>query len=1177
MFKKSISLVLSIIMLMAMCAFAPVSYAEGDVLAKLGLVGKNNIISFDEDFSDYEAGTYTPATGGITTYATDCTGNFEITQTGALKATTADGALRRIGLRYDLATPVSTGLFTAGMTIDADEVNIIKDSSWTLFVLRDESEIAKSFIEHHPSNIMRDKSFNALSTQPQPDANGDYNLLFVASRETTQDNWGVEIYDVAGEDPVKIYSGSIDASYANIKSITFAHSYSTGEISTAIDNISVRTYESYETEDVNFYEDFSDFETGTYTPVKGGIATEKLAGDGTFEVTEKGALKATTTSGGERKVTLRYNFKNPVNKGVLTASMTLDNNETSIVDAYSSWTLFVLYNASGLESSITKYKDGIKNKAGAVLSPQPETDVDGKYHLKYVARRETAQDDWIVEIYDTVPTKPVKVYSATIASSFGYINSIDLVRSYSGGTTTTAIDDISITTAKEYKIENVDFNEDFSGYSVGTYTSVDGGIKTEQLAGTGSFEITEKGALKATTTGGGERKITLRYNLPSPVNKGLLTASMTLDSNEISIPDAFSSWLLFTLYNDTGAAETSLEQFKSSINGKAGGTVSQQPGLDADGKYHLKYTVGREAAQDEWLIEIYDTSGARPVKIYSRTMASSFGNISSIDFVRSYSTGTITTAIDDVSVTTSDSYEIDRSIDFSEDFSGYSAGTYTPADGGVTVNALAGTGNFEITEKGALKATTASGGERKITLGYNFPNPVNTGVLTVQMTLDSNEITIGDAFSSWNLFVMYNDSTLQTTLEKFKDTISGKQGAMSKQPQTDADGKYHLLYMARRETAQDTWLVEVYDTSATIPVIIYSGTMASTFGNISSVDFARSYSTGTITIAIDDIYVKTYESYELNRNFEFNFDSLEGANTSTQISDATGITFVDDAATVEVKDGALKLSHVNPNEKVNLKYSIPAIEKGTLSFSAKFGQDGTKDAGAWFISNFYNEAKKSSDFIHRYGIESYRWSANEKEYLDVTKNTETGMYHLRTVVSRDNKENDWTVRVWDDGGKGSKLVHQTSLSATDFSKIDAISIANSYSLGETNLLVDDVKIDYIEGIYVDSIAFVNGEETVGNITAGMTELTANVSIHSSNAEEKAVTVVLAVYSGEGRLIGISALPVTDLAITSKGYSLTANGFTTDIGSYAKVFFLENMSSICPVRANGGLFSEGFQF
>ena len=613
--------------------------------------------------------------------------------------------------------------------------------------------------------------------------------------------------------------------------------------------------------------------------------------------------------------------------------------------------------------------------------------------------------------------------------------------------------------------------------------------------------------------------------------------------------------------------------------GKSGGVLYQQPQPDTNGKYHLLFTAGRETTSDDWLVEIYDTAGDKPVKVYSRAIASSFGSISYIDFVRSYSTGITAITVDDIVVKTDNSYEVDRSVTFDEDFSKYSAGPYTPAEGGITTEQLSGAGSFEITPSGALKATTLAADSR-ITMRYNFPNPVNKGVLTSTVTVDNNETVVADAYSSWTFFVLYNDAGLQTSITKYKDGgLKDKENnVLSPQPQI-VDGKYHLQYIARRESAQDNWIVEIYDVAGAKPFKVYSGLIDKSFGNIKSIDIVRSYgaTTAANTIAVDDISIRTYNSYEADRDFECDFDTLEGANTSAQISAATGISFVDDAATVEVKDGALKLSHINANEKVNLKYSIPAIEKGTLSFSAKFGQDGTKDDGAWFISNFYNGTKKSSDLIHRYGIESYRWSANEKESLDVTKNAETEMYHIRTVVSRADKVSPWTVTIWDDGGKSSKLVRETTLSAEDFAKIDAISIANSYSLGATNLIVDDVAINYTEGIYVDGIAFKNGDEIVDNIVTGMTELTAQVKIHSLNANENALTVVLGVYSSEGRLIGVSALPINDLTANSKEYSVTANGFIADADSYAKVFFLENINSIIPVRANGGLFSEGFQF
>ncbi|MBR2499565.1 MAG: hypothetical protein IKB60_00640, partial [Clostridia bacterium] len=246
MFKKSISLVLSIIMLMAMCAFAPVSYAEGDVLTKLGLVGTNNIVSFDEDFSDYEAGTYTPATGGITPTQLVGTGSFEITESGELKATTTGGGERKITMRYNFPTAVNTGLLTASMTINKNETSITEDiSSWTFFVLYTNDTTLQSSVTKKKADNIVDKSGAALSPQPQT-VDGKYHLLYTARRETAGEEWAVEIYDTAGTEPVLVYSGVMPSSFGNINFIDLARSYSTGTTTTAIDDISVKTYASYE-------------------------------------------------------------------------------------------------------------------------------------------------------------------------------------------------------------------------------------------------------------------------------------------------------------------------------------------------------------------------------------------------------------------------------------------------------------------------------------------------------------------------------------------------------------------------------------------------------------------------------------------------------------------------------------------------------------------------------------------------------------------------------------------------------------------------------------------------------------------------------------------------------------------------------------------------------------------
>lgn len=437
----------------------------------------------------------------------------------------------------------------------------------------------------------------------------------------------------------------------------------------------------------SFDEDFGSYQAGTYVPADSGVTPIQLAGTGSFEVTSSGGLKATTTGGAERKITLRYNFTNPVNTGLIAVGMTLDNNETSITGTISSWLLFTLYNTSDTpETSLEKFSNAINGKANGTLHRQPQSDANGKCHLIYTARRASAQEDWVVEIYDVSGAEPTLVYNRTMASSYGNISYIDLVRSYSAGTTYIAIDDISVKTYESYEIssiptptatptptttptptaqpggdlppvtDTIDFDEDFSGYQAGPYTPTQGGITTYEQTGTGGFEITESGGLKVATLTGSEIRVGLKYEMPASVSSGLLTANMTIDKDE-TILNSMSSWTFLGIKDDQGTTKSFIEmQTGYVMRDKSMNALSPQPQTDEDGDYHLMFMASRGSAGEDWVIEIYDTTGAQPVKIYSGALEASFANIKTITFAHSYGVGEIATAIDNISVKT---YEID--------------------------------------------------------------------------------------------------------------------------------------------------------------------------------------------------------------------------------------------------------------------------------------------------------------------------------------------------------------------------------------------------------------------------------------------------------------------------------------------------------------------------------------
>ncbi|MBR6622989.1 MAG: hypothetical protein IKK91_03700, partial [Ruminococcus sp.] len=102
----------------------------------------------------------------------------------------------------------------------------------------------------------------------------------------------------------------------------------------------------------------------------------------------------------------------------------------------------------------------------------------------------------------------------------------------------------------------------------------------------------------------------------------------------------------------------------------------------------------------------------------------------------------------------------------------------------------------------------------------------------------------------------------------------------------------------------------------------------------------------------------------------------------------------------------------------------------------------------------------------------------------------------------------------------------------------------------------------------------SGSVEGGTLPVGTQELTASVQAYNAEGTNEYFSLILAVYSADGRLLGIGALPNQSPTTEETTYPVTASGFTTEAGAYAKLFFVNDMSILSPLRAEVGL-SEGF--
>lgn len=758
-----------------------------------------------------------------------------------------------------------------------------------------------------------------------------------------------------------------------------------------------------------------------------------------------------------------------------------------------------------------------------------------------------------------------------------------------------------VTNAETGDAEYFEFTQNFNSIYQTAYTpeqyTTNTGLATTKSGGAGLWIANddEAGADRVARLdhAGGVSKASLSYEFPSSVTKDVLSVSFKLNFEKINA--SVSNFLvdLFTFYCGDKTAST-VNINKTNYNG-----FSATPGKDADEYHNLRAVALRTKTTADWDLVIYDDTTATPVPVYQGTLSAA--TFESIDKVMLCSTYTekdgSTIRIDDVEIKSYKYVEPTVEVDFSQNFDSIYPSSYNDADytshTGLVSERVSGGGLWVDGPQTAganrrAKFTHSNQGSR-VRLYHNLDaKKVKKGGLSVGYKISATEVA-----GSGNLAMLtfYSGANFANTLVYYgagqgAGVLRVNDGSTKNLAVTvGEDNMYSLKADVYRATEDVDWTLRVYDENAAVPTVLYKAELSKDiFTYIDKVCLVNTYAmTASDYYVIDDVFVKTFDSY--NGKIKQDFDDLDDAiDTEAELEAATGIDFTNSGAAVSVIDESgnkkLKLSHTTTGQKVNLKYAIPVMTKGTVTFSAKFGQNGTlPDAGVWRIGKIYN-GETETTLIDRHSAESFKKYEVSGFSYNFRKDSETEMYHIRIVVSRNDEDSNWIYQIWDDGGKANDApvkIDSGELSKEDYEKIDAIGFVGSYAMGNTNIIVDDVEIDYYKGITLNSVHFGSSGATIDRIAEGISDLTAYIRLHSSDKEISSLTILMGVYSGEGRLLSVATLPIEQIGpeANETPITLSATGFKTDVNSYVQLFFLEDLTSIRPLRAAGGLSSAGF--
>lgn len=478
---------------------------------------------------------------------------------------------------------------------------------------------------------------------------------------------------------------------------------------------------------------------------------------------------------------------------------------------------------------------------------------------------------------------------------------------------------------------------------------------------------------------------------------------------------------------------------------------------------------------------------------------------------------------------------------YEENFNDFSAGTFVPAEGGIQAAVTVGTGSSVITEDKMLKSTVNGVGS-KSAIRYDLQTAIETGLFVVNFTMDDTKTT---GSGSWN-FVVESTTKVQGLFEKHatSNIRNSLNVALPIQPSKDANGLYHFLLIASRESAAEDWILTAYDVSGTVAVSFFTTVLPkSSFEKLSAFRLS-SYSTGsTIATAIDDFEIATYEAWRANLDHSYDYDDLEeGEYTPEQLSKLTGIETIirKKTATFEITaDKKLRMITPEADSSVRLTYLIPDVVKtGVITTELKIAKSEEGSAGPWDLFVLESDTNTHSS-ISMWG-ENHVFKSTDEIVTLATQpelNEETQMFHLRAVIFRIDENADWNMTIYDDAKESPVEIYKATLSKEAFSGIKKMWIINSYSTKALDTTIDDFSftVSEVENNFADN----NVTDEVLSMSLSEELITGDLSAEISDAEDetKKVKVTVSYDSGSQTL---NIIPESFLDY-GKIYNVTLSG------------------------------------
>ncbi len=1136
MTRKLISLAISMLLLIS-CFAMPIGVSA--------TTEETGAFSFSQDFTDVNLSEATTDLAAVS----EAIGLTVTTEKGQAKTAysfqTTDGKLsvalndttaRRIRIDYEFPHSIKTGVLEAEMTFKLSEGKV----AWNLLQMVNGDTVTNTSAVSGSSGLQvpTNHSGAAASTKAisyHYSVDSAYKFHVVYSRPTEDDDWFERRYlvDASGHEQLIHHHVYPKETFDEFSTFRFTDPYisATGN-SCVIDDLSV----SYKTADtlntqMSYSQDFSNvalsgvtsyaaFEEATglkisensYNSASGYISQ----GDYTF-TNDNGKLKL-EHDGIDRVQQARFHMHYDLVKPVYTGKITSELSLKETTSVYPFIHLFGIYNKND-ETAFLGVSRGVSaaNRWGDTVSTfstaqnVPVLGSDGYFHLQATISRLSEDDNWDAILYDvSSPDQPKIVFSRVFSKdTFPYIQSVNLAGwQYNSGLNvvkTDYLDNFAVeyTSADELK-EN--YTQDFTAVADGTYDT-DAAVS----AATGLNIIYEGRTVTAETAGnltlniapsGGGGRVRIFHDLTAPITKGYLEASMTLKYG------AFGGRVDFFTALDSTIAAANATTGSIGYNGSwmdsagAEGTKIANPKA-VDGAYKLRAVYTRTSTASDWLLNIYDDAYAKPVLVYTKTIAAAdLSKISRLQLFTNYATSNQVVTFDDISIKSS--YDLDLRTHYSQNFNELDDVTLTATD---ALTSYSATGGFpvEIGDNGTRAYNTAGISGGKFVVGYqsdyadsnaviksyvHLPIPVYEGVVSASMKLKPISITSGGTI---HLFAFLNNDgqsvgTVQTDTADIYQLKTYDSPAVTKQPILNEDtGMFHLRAVISRSDSESDWTLHFIDESGLAPAILYTQTIAAAdLTKIDNFRFFQSYAKA-LEFEVDDAEYTVSPYYKDVIRVNADFNSLEDgaltAEANQSFYDKTGLSIEKESTynmgTVTVADGALAFDNYRETgmKITNVVYNLPVdVSEGTITASYKVSSMTAEDANQYIrfftmedatglhsgipvqYAGLTNGWQKGADVTVEGETETVTYATGK--LANSPQADEAGNYLLRAVISRLSAEDAWEMSIYDDSQETPVLVATRTVDFGNIRKLTLINFCTGSAGTNPHLTLDDVAVTY---------------------------------------------------------------------------------------------------------------------